>query len=210
MIYGKVNLNNYFKGSVDVCTQVSLLRKDTSIGHSSFWGQQSRWGKESNGNICLFICITYVLNIRHIESYDLWHFKKMLNGIFLNLFIYFFICSEFCHTLKWKGLGFTGLPHPDPPSHLPPHPLPPGPPRAPGLSACLMHPTWAGKRGSTHDWSLGWEDLLEKGIATHCSIPAWRIPCNLMGYSPWGCKELDMTAWLILSTVFSVCIYLWV
>ena len=28
-------------------------------------------------------------------------------------FIYFFICSEFCHTLKWKGLGFTCLPHPD-------------------------------------------------------------------------------------------------
>ena len=25
-------------------------------------------------------------------------------------------------------------------------------------------------------WSLGWEDLLEKGKATHSSIPAWRIP----------------------------------
>ena len=24
--------------------------------------------------------------------------------------------------------------------------------------------------------SLGWEDPLEKGIATHSSIPAWRIP----------------------------------
>ena len=23
---------------------------------------------------------------------------------------------------------------------------------------------------------LGWEDLLEKGKATHSSIPAWRIP----------------------------------
>ena len=43
-------------------------------------------------------------------------------------FFFFFFCSEFCHTLKWKGLGFTCLPHPDPPSHLPPHPLPPGPP----------------------------------------------------------------------------------
>ena len=41
---------------------------------------------------------------------------------FIYLFIYLFIC----HTLKWKGLGFTCLPHPDPPSHLPPHPLPPG------------------------------------------------------------------------------------
>ena len=24
--------------------------------------------------------------------------------------------------------------------------------------------------------SLGWEDLLEKEMATHSSIPAWRIP----------------------------------
>ena len=25
-------------------------------------------------------------------------------------------------------------------------------------------------------WSLGWEETLEKGKATHSSIPAWRIP----------------------------------
>ena len=24
--------------------------------------------------------------------------------------------------------------------------------------------------------SLGWEDPLKKGLATHSSIPAWRIP----------------------------------
>ena len=24
--------------------------------------------------------------------------------------------------------------------------------------------------------SLGWEDPMEKGMATHSSIPAWRIP----------------------------------
>ena len=28
----------------------------------------------------------------------------------------------------------------------------------------------------TQVWSLGWEDPLEKGVATHCSILAWRIP----------------------------------
>ena len=27
-------------------------------------------------------------------------------------------------------------------------------------------------------WSLGWEDPLEKGIATHSSIRAWRIPTD--------------------------------
>ena len=28
----------------------------------------------------------------------------------------------------------------------------------------------------TSVWSLGWEDPLEKGMATHSSILAWRIP----------------------------------
>ena len=26
--------------------------------------------------------------------------------------------------------------------------------------------------------SLGWEDPLEREMATHSSIPAWRIPCT--------------------------------
>ena len=53
-------------------------------------------------------------------------------------------CSGFCHTLTWISHGFTCVPHPDPPSHLPLHPIPLGLPSAPGLSTCLMHPTWAG------------------------------------------------------------------
>ena len=53
-------------------------------------------------------------------------------------------CSGFCHTLTWISHGFTCVPHPDPPSHLPPHPIPLGLPSAPALSTCLMHPTWAG------------------------------------------------------------------
>ena len=39
--------------------------------------------------------------------------------------------------------------------------------------------------------SLGWEDPLEDSMAIHSSILAWRIP--MVGYSPWGRKELDMT-----------------
>ena len=62
---------------------------------------------------------------------------------FFNFFI-FFICSGFCHTLKWNSHGFKCGPHPNPPSHLPLHPLPLGLPSAPGPSACLMYPTWAG------------------------------------------------------------------
>ena len=43
---------------------------------------------------------------------------------------------------------------------------------------------------------LGQEDSLEKGMATHSSILAWRIPWTEEPgglYSPWSCKELDMT-----------------
>ena len=35
--------------------------------------------------------------------------------------------------------------------------------------------------------SLGWEDPLEKGIATHSSILAWRSPWT----TSWGYEELD-------------------
>ena len=39
--------------------------------------------------------------------------------------------------------------------------------------------------------SLGWEDALEKGIITHCSILAWRIPWTEEpgGLQSMGCKE---------------------
>ena len=49
--------------------------------------------------------------------------------------------------------------------------------------------------------SLGQEDPLEKGMATHSSILAWRIPWTEEpgGLSPWGCKESDITERLTLS-----------
>ena len=59
-------------------------------------------------------------------------------------YYYYFYCSGFCHTLKWNSHGFTCVPHPNPPSHLPLHPIPLGLPSALSPSACLMHPTWAG------------------------------------------------------------------
>ena len=51
--------------------------------------------------------------------------------------------------------------------------------------------------------SLGWEDPLEKEMATHSSVPAWRIPGqrSLAGYSSWGHTEWDMTEQLSLSTL---------
>ena len=51
--------------------------------------------------------------------------------------------------------------------------------------------------------SLDQEDPLEKEMATHSCILAWRIhgQRSLVGYRPWDRKELDMTEWLTLSVL---------
>ena len=43
--------------------------------------------------------------------------------------------------------------------------------------------------------SLGWEDPLEKEMATYSSILAWETPWTEEsgGYSPWSRKESDTT-----------------
>ena len=64
----------------------------------------------------------------------------------------------------------------------------------------------------TRVWSLGWEDPLENGMATHSTILAWKIPWterSLAGYSPWGHIELGTTEWLTLELVAEpVCAFL--
>ena len=62
-----------------------------------------------------------------------------------------------------------------------------------------MQETWV--------WSLDWEDPLEKEMATHSSVLAWRIPHeyrSLAGYSPWGRRESDTTERLRKSTYFNL------
>ena len=88
--------------------------------------------------------IKYSPRFLHLPPY-LWQREALWVTVSRTSFIYlFFICSGFCHTLKWNSHGFTCVPHPDPPSHLRLYPLPLGFPSTPGPSACLMHPTWAG------------------------------------------------------------------
>ena len=55
--------------------------------------------------------------------------------------------------------------------------------------------------------SLGWEDPLEKEMATHSTILVWKIPWNwsLAGYGPWDPKESAMTERPTLS--FSELVY---
>ena len=50
----------------------------------------------------------------------------------------------------------------------------------------------------TRVWPLGQEDPLEKEMATHSSILAWKFhgQRNLVGYSPWDRKESDTTEWV--------------
>ena len=47
----------------------------------------------------------------------------------------------------------------------------------------------------SRDQSLGWEDPLEEGMATHSSILAWQShgEKRLVSYSPWGPKGSDTT-----------------
>ena len=58
-----------------------------------------------------------------------------------------------------------------------------------------------GKESACNAGDLGWilrlGRSLEKGMATHSSILAWRIPWTEEpgSSSPWGCKESDTTEW---------------
>ena len=101
----------------------------------------TKWETSSHFSFkCFFLLLSilslYVLSVRYIFDTDPY--------AWVSVNFFFFNCSGFCHTLKWISHGFTCVPHPDPPSHLPFHPIPLGLPGAPGPSACLMHPTWAG------------------------------------------------------------------
>ena len=57
-----------------------------------------------------------------------------------------------------------------------------------GKESAAMWETWV--------QSLGWEDALEKGMATHSSILAWRIPMDRGAWRATVCgvAESDTTA----------------
>ena len=58
-----------------------------------------------------------------------------------------------------------------------------------------MPPWTAHERVEVESCSLDWEDALEKGMATHYSVLAWRIPRNK---EPGGLQSMgsDTTEWL--------------
>ena len=89
-------------------------------------------------------------------------------------------------------------------------------PRPSGIKLCLvlLHPPLVTQTvknlpavQETWVWSLGWEDPLEKGVATHCSSPAWEIHGQeTSGQRPWGCRESDtLTAYWNAFLSFTQC-----
>ena len=108
------------------------------------------WDKKENWP---FPVLWPLLSFPNLLAYWVHHFIYLFIYFCSYFFHLFFIswrlvtlqyCSGLCHTLTLISHGFTCIPHPDPPSHLPLHPLPLGLPSAPGPSTCLMHPAWAG------------------------------------------------------------------
>ena len=86
----------------------------------------------------IFVCIFkifYIDNNVICEQGQFYFFLPSLHTFYVLLFYFYFFpfiliswrlitlqyCSGFCHTLTWISHGFTCIPHPDPPSHLPPH-----------------------------------------------------------------------------------------
>ena len=73
------------------------------------------------------------------------------------------------------------------------------PPRPLGLPSGSAVKTPSARQEPQETWvrSLGQDDPLEEGMATHSSMPAWRIPWTkepeILGYSSQGPKELIMT-----------------
>ena len=74
-----------------------------------------------------------------------WNFSMLHCNFFSVIFISWRLItlqysSGFCHTSTWISHGFTCIPHPDPPSHLPLHPIPLGLPmhQAQALVSCIQ------------------------------------------------------------------------
>ena len=95
-----------------------------------------RWPEGAISPVCIHGLwgFNFQMESRLVELKDLYACFYFLLLLFL-FFPFIFIswrlstlqyCSGFCHTLTWISHGFTYVPHPDPPSHLPLHSIPLG------------------------------------------------------------------------------------
>ena len=77
------------------------------------------------------LCVLFTISI------SVFHLPNFFQSFFFFSFIFISwrlitlqYCSGFCHTLTWISNGFTCIPHPNPPSHLPLYLIPLGLPSA--------------------------------------------------------------------------------
>ena len=76
---------------------------------------------------CLIHNLILLPTLKSETNYSTWKIlevEKYFDIFFSFIFISWRLitlqyCSGFCHTLTWISHGFTCIPHPDPPSHLP-------------------------------------------------------------------------------------------
>ena len=128
----------------------------------------------------------YVISL---SPHVLTHKMEMLGIFFFNVKMSFFLffsftfiscrlitlqyCSGFCHSLTWISHGFTCIPHPDPPSHLPLYLIPLGLPSAPGPSTYLMHhflSLWGRSDGIVKEKDRGGSQSLSFPFLFSCSV----------------------------------------
>ena len=79
---------------------------------------------------CKTIIYQFKKNLKILKMQEVYFLMSLL-FIFLNFYYYFFnftILYWFCHTSTCIRHGYTRVPHPEPPSHLPPHTIPLGHP----------------------------------------------------------------------------------
>ena len=134
--------------SLCMCLLNEMSRKQKLTGIERLVAARGLEGVQAHPWKYLQIGIRFLLRwLKYFEIKQWWWQHNFLFFSFIIIswrLITLQYCSGFCHTLTWISHGFTCVPHPDPPSHLPPHPVPLGLPSAPALSTYLMHPTWAG------------------------------------------------------------------
>ena len=93
------------------------------------------------------------------------HFWVFIYLLFF--FFYFTILYWFCHTSTWIHHGYTRVPNPEPPSHLPPHTIPLGHPSAPAPSILY------------HASNLDWRFISHILYMFQCHSPKSSHPCPL-------------------------------
>ena len=114
----------------------------------------------------IFLCGS-LNTLYHQEWYKAWLYLKgkwkFFFYFYFILFLNFTILYWFYQISKWICHRYTCVPHPEPSSLFPPHTILLGRPSAPAPSIQY--------RASNLDWHA-----VEKEMATHSSVLAWRIP----------------------------------